>query len=168
MLTKDQVVTVLYTWINQRPGLEFANYGDVSSYRSELRSITRDRADALQLLRAVELRDSITADDLIAAFPRAYSGRLSISEGVNKKGEPCAVLDYCAGQYFPTEYRKAACAVLASVLWDRARADMPAPDGKAMRHGYETETYQGKSAGDWLRSYFRRQFGRGIASRWFN
>ena len=27
---------------------------------------------------------------------------------------------------------------------------------------------RGLSPGDWLRRYFRREFGRGIASRWFN
>lgn len=28
---------------------------------------------------------------------------------------------YCTGQYFPTEYRRAVCAVLASALWDYVR-----------------------------------------------
>lgn len=160
MLTKNHILTALRAWINQRPGLEFGNYGEVSAYRSELRSITKDRAHALKLLQAVELRDSITADDLIAAFSRAYSGRLSISEATNRKGEHAAKLDYCTGQYWPTEYRKAAAAVLASALWDAKRSD-GMPDAATL------ESIK-QSPGTWLRESFRREFGRSIQSRWFD
>ena len=175
MLTKQQILEALRKWINQRPMLDFANYGDWKLYRSELRSITRDRADALQLMQAVSWRDSITAADLVAAFPRAFSGRLELSkESVEKPGFPVhARLSYCTGQYWPTEYRKAAAAVLARALWVRAGDDMPAPTGKVTRDygaGFinEFDAYDGIPAGDWLRRYFRREFGRGIASRWFN
>ena len=72
--TKEEICTLLRAFINTRPGLDFANYGNASIYRGEVRRITRQRADALQLLRAVELRDSIEVDELIAAFPRAYGG----------------------------------------------------------------------------------------------
>lgn len=51
------------------------------------------------------------------------------------------------------EYRAAACAVLASALWDYYRANIPP----------ETE-----KKGDKLRAKFRRMFGDSIASRWFN
>jgi hypothetical protein len=170
-MDKQTICAMLRVWINQRPGLDFANYGDIKTYRSALRSITKDRAEALQLLRAVELRDSITAEMMVAAFPRAYSGRLRL-EKREKDGK--WVLDYCTGQYWPTEYRRAACAVLASVLWDWVRStSMPQPTYK--QHGSADdrpmrteELYDGISAGDWLRRYFRREFGRGIASRWFS
>lgn len=146
--TKDTILSALRAWIAQRPGLEFGNYGDVSSYRAELRGITRDRHDAETLLRAVELARGLTADDLRAAFPRAYSGRLSWSEDGKGGGK----LDYCCGQYWPTEYRKAVCAVLSSALWDYYRGDFK-----------DTER-----PGDALRAKFRRLFGRSLASRWFN
>ena len=198
MLTKQQILEALRRWINQRPGLEFGNYGEWNSYRSELRSITRDRRDALELLQAVTWRDSISAEDLIAAFPRAFSGRLTLAEvyQVNGRGELHATLEsakeqaakylpaiveiralaklsYCTGQYWPTEYRKAAAAVLSSVLWDYARSDMPKPDGKKItrKHGtFETEheSIEGLTPGNWLRRYFRREFGRSIQSRWFS
>jgi hypothetical protein len=197
MLTKAHILTALRVWINQRPGLECANYGDVSAYRSELRSITRDRKDALTLLRAVELRDSITAEQILAAFPRAFSGRLSITEvflvgGKTKHSyntieeasagaeqirqktsaivsiEARARMDYCTGQYWPTEYRKAAAAVLASVLWDYFRDNMPAPDGKITRNGFEHDSIKGMSPGDYLRQTAKREFGRTIQARWFN
>lgn len=160
--TKSALCAMLRAFINQRPGLDYANYGDPVSYRAEIRHITRQRADALQLLRAVELRDSITVDDMREAFPRAFSGRLEYRDGA---------LHYTAGQYFPTEYRAAAAAVLASVLWAYMRANMPAPVVKRETvdgHEYDHEYFDGLRAGPWLRRHFRQEFGRGIASRWFN
>jgi hypothetical protein len=172
MLTKEHVLTALRAWINQRPGLEFGNYGELSAYRSELRRITRQRRDALELLSAVALRPSITAENIIDASKRAYSGRLTITE--DDKGR--AKLEYCTGQYWPTEYRAAVCAVLASALWDRARADMPPPQGKVTRitgkgpfqHETEHDSIDGLSPGDWIRRHFRREFGRTIQSRYFD
>jgi hypothetical protein len=160
--TKTEICSLLRAFINQRPGLDFDNHGDVSAYRSKLRGITRDRREALYILQAVEWRDGITADDIRAAFPRAFMGRLELKEDGAKPA-----LSYCAGQYFPTEYRAAAAAVLASVLWAYMRECMPKPtggDGVNTSHTYEN----GLSAGEWLRRHFRREFGRGIQSRWFN
>ena len=144
-----QILTALDRFARQRPGLEYGNYGDATAYRSEMRRITRQLADARTLLRAVE-HSGITADQLREAF-RAYSGRLAITE--TDKG---IRLDYCTGQYWPTEYRAAVCAVLASALWDYYRDDFAA------------SAKPGESAGDAVRRQFRREFGRGIANRWFN
>lgn len=183
--SKATICAMLYTWIQQRPGLEFGNYGDLSAYRSELRRITRQLHDARQLLRAVEL-SGISAEMLAESF-RAFSGRLRLREDTRKPGR--WILDYCTGQYWPTEYRAAACAVLASALWSYKREScMPrvsyAVAGKGsystMMEAQEAankylpaivsieERYDGKTAGDWLRSKFRREFGRGIQGRWFD
>lgn len=147
------ILDALGSWINQRPGLEFGCYGDVAAYRAEQRAILTDKKHALILLSAVRWRDSITADDLKAAF-RAYSGRLSWD------GEK---LDYCTGQYWPTEYRAAACAVLASILWAYWRdcAD-PATEGEPTQQPGIVDI------GGYIRKQARREFGRTIASRWFN
>lgn len=139
--TKSALVTLLANWIKQRPGLEYGNYGNVSAYRSELRNITRQRHDAETLLASVALADNISASDILAAFPQAFSGRLSF-DAENQK------LEYCAGQYWPTEYRAAACAVLAYVLWAEARGHL--------------------KTGDELRKHFRQQFGAAIQKRWFD
>lgn len=169
--TKEQIIALLDAWIRQRPGLDYGNYGDPVAYRAEVRSIGKDLQHARTLLRQVEL-SGITADELAEAFKRAFSGRLSLIE---HKGRPA--LDYCTGQYWPTEYRRAACAVLASALWAYKRDHcMPAPNGKIKRtsgfgpFAHETEHYNinGMSPGDWLRRSFAREYGRGIASRWFN
>src|SRR4051812_41010862 len=115
------IVAMLYTWIRQRPGLDFGNYGDWSNYRSESRRITRQLRDARELLRAVELAGGMTAEQLMEGF-RAFSGRLSIEKRADGKW----ALDYCTGQYWPTEYRAAACAVLAAALWNYRRDDYAA------------------------------------------
>jgi hypothetical protein len=144
---KTDLLALLYTFINKRPQLEFGNYGDRAAYFSEIRRITRQRADALQLLRAIELRESITAADIIAAF----TGRLTLG---NNKGKLC--LDYCTGQYWPTEYRAAVARLAASLLWGywQDASDYVNDGGLNVAH--------------YIRKSAKRELGRGIASRWFN
>lgn len=197
---KEAICNALAAWIRQRPGLEFANYGDATSYRAEQRSIARDKRQALELLRVVSAHDGITADDLMRAARSAYSGRLMIKLR-DGHGRDCAPwIEYCTGQYWPTEYRRAACAVLASALWEWQRENMPAPIGYRAqswmqpsgtrardvmratreeaqadvdRHGGDqwgsvSGMYPGDiTAGEWLRATFRKEFGKGLASRWF-
>jgi hypothetical protein len=142
MTSKESLLIALRAFVAQRPGLEFGNYGDVSAYRSEMRSITRDCTEARALLRYVE-RSGITAERIVAASLRAFSGRLNLAPS----GEGWRI-DYCTGQYWPTEYRRAVCAVLASAIWYYWRDD--------------------ESTGESLRRNARLEFGRGIASRWFH
>ena len=166
---KQAILAALDAFVRQRSGMEFGNYGDVKSFRSEQRSIARDLHDYRQLCRAVELRESVTADMLLNASSSAFSGRLTIGEVA-----PDGVfdVDYCTGQYFPTEYRKAACAVLAAALWAWTREyAMPS----AIQHENGDRTYphvngskNEQSGGAWLRAHFVRKFGRGIAARYFD
>ena len=148
-MKKEQIITAIRAFVAQRSGIEYGNYntGDWKASRAafmcDYRLILRAGRDARVLLAAVSGRDSITAKDILAAT-RAYSGRLQIMQRNGGVG-----VDYCAGQYFPTEYRNAACAVLATALWDYAAAS-----------GYKT--------GNDIRKWARGEFGRGIASRWFN
>lgn len=168
---KQAIISALRRFIRQRPGMDPRNY-DAAGYRSESREVTKDRKQAETLLDAVSWRDGIDADALIRAAQGAYSGRLTIEsapEGDAKPGIPDARIDYTTGQYFPTEYRKAVCAVLASALWDWTRdTAMPAPRGDGTYEYARNGRVSAVSAGDWLRAHFAREFGRGIASRWFN
>lgn len=143
-IEKAELIALLRAWINQRPGLEFGNYGGRTSYFSEMRHITQQLHDARTLLTAVE-NSGITAPELVEAF-RAYSGRLQLT--TTAKGYR---LEYCTGQYWPTEYRAAACAVLASALWDYHRQDLV-----------------DQRDGNGLRATFRRMFGKGIQTRWLD
>ena len=161
MATKTAIIAAIDAWIRQRPGLEFGNYGDWTAYRSEVRSIGKDLQHARALLRYVEWHDSITAEMILSA---AQSGRLSIVVDGNK-----VRVDYCTGQYWPTEYRPAVCRLLSSVIWDYWR-DYCMPEGRLVHNSETGETfkrYQGQRAGDWLRKNAAREFGTGVARRWF-
>ena len=161
MVDKSTILAALDAWIRQRPGLDFGNYGDVSAYRSEVRSIGVDLQHARALLRYVEWHDSITADMILNA---AQSGRLSIVVDGDK-----VRVDYCTRQYWPTGYRPAVSRLLSSVIWDYWR-DHCMPEGQLVHNSETGETfkrYQGLRAGDWLRMHARRMFGRSIARRWF-
>ena len=143
-MTKTAIVAALYTFIHKRPCLEYSNYNNAAAYRAEARRITRDLGQARQLLHAVELRESITAADVLAASRAAFCGRLSISQ--NDAG--AVIIDYCAGQYWPVEYRLAVGATCAQALsrW--------CLDSRQSRAAPTTALYQ-------------REFGRGLAARWF-
>jgi len=138
---KPQLIQALDAWIRQRPGLEFGNYGDWTAHRSELRSIGKDLQHARALLNYVAWHDSITAEMILSA---AQSGRLSIKV----EGDKVRV-DYCTGQYWPTEYRPAVCRLLSSVIWDWMRANDP------------------RRSGEMIRKTASRELGTSIARRWF-
>lgn len=142
-MSKKAICNALRVFINQRSGIEWGNYGGSrEAFLGDYRPILRHGRHARALLRWVEWHEGITAEMLQAAS-RAYSGRLQFVERGDKVG-----VDYTTGQYFPTEYRNAACAVLARAIWDYL-----APD-------YKT--------GDEIRKTARREFGRAIQTTWFN
>jgi hypothetical protein len=156
-MNKAALIEALERWIRKRPGLEPCNYirdwsdrDGRAAYFSEARSITKDLRHARALLRYIENRPSITAEDIITASRHSFSGRLTI-EPLND-GEGFSI-DYCVGQYWPTEYRRAVCAVLSSAIWDRIREDLPA----------DTD-----NKGDAIRAAARRELGHGLAKRFFN
>lgn len=193
---KTKICDALAAWIRQRPGLDPRDYGENGSgYRSEARRIARDKNDAETLLQAVRWRDNISADDLLKASKEAFSGRLTITIEKTQytaktcPGKPCGAdcdhvgepvnvkLDYCTGQYWPTEYRAAVAAICARAIWEWQRASMPKPNGvKKLTRGKGTdweyqadfETVDGIPAGDWLRKKFRDEFGSKLQRRWLD
>ena len=172
MNTKSRIIEGLYAFVAQRPGMDPRDYDTYASYRSLSRDVTRDRHIAERLIGAIAWRASITAEDIVDASRRAYSGRLEITQGYRVNGEgfvtsidaaqerargylPLIVtiesaikIDYCTGQCWPTEYRKAVCAVCAQCLWSYWRAN-----------GYET--------GDAIRKQARKELGATITRRFF-
>ena len=139
-MEKTQILSALRAFVRQRPGLDFANYGDVQAYRAEVRSITKDLHHAEELIREVELR-SIDGDAILKAVG---SGRLSIEStatGVR--------VDWCTGQYWPTEYRRGVAGVLSSVLWDYWRDQCRC------------------DTGDKIRAEARRSLSRAVSRRFF-
>ena len=148
---KTEILNALERFINQRPGLEPGNYisdwRDVEgrrAYYSDSRAITRDLNQARVLLRAVSWLDSITARHLIEACEGDRLRITATDDGV-------VSVDYCTGQYWPTEYRAAVCRVLSNALWEYWRqtecANLDASD---------------------IRHVARRELPRAIARRFFN
>ena len=150
-MSKQHLLDAIATFTAQRPGLEPRDYirdwrdaDGRANYRRESRRITRDLHHARALLQYIQWRDSITAADIIEASKRAYSGRLSLKQTADGYE-----IDYCTGQYFPTEYRRAAACVLACAVWHRLAADKPGADA------------------DHIRKAARRELGRTLAREFF-
>lgn len=143
---KDSIITALRVFVRQRPGLEYGNYGDPVAYRAEIRRIGRALRDAETLLHRVELAHGITGRDMLRT---AAHSRLTIRDT-----DSGVTVDYCTGQYWPVEYRRAVARFCADLLW-AYRRDHAMPESVANK-------------GDWLRQSFRREYGRAIADRYFS
>lgn len=127
----NEMKEALRRFISQRSGIDWRNYGGSrEAFMQDYRRILRDGRDARVMLRAV-IPDYALADAL-------KSGRLTWD---GKR------LEFTACQYFPTEYRAAACRALANALW-RVWAS-------------------GGTSCERIRAQARYSLGRGIAKRWF-
>lgn len=128
-LDVDAVFAAIEKWINRRPGLDYRDYGQIAPYRAELRSIANDKKRALKALDEARGLQPARPELLADAFS-AFSGRLEWkpapcnSDGV-ETGLVAAHLEYTTGQYWPTEYRKAAASVLERYvsLWRQKQAE---------------------------------------------
>jgi len=155
-MNKTKLLETLRRFVAQRPGLDTRDYFNhprdeqgIAAYRSDSRAITKAKRDAEALLSYIERRDSITAEDIVRASKNAFSGRLTITP----KGDGFEI-DYCVGQYWPMEYRKATAAVAVSAIWERLREDLP----------QEFPFLEAKK----VRDAARRELGSDLARRWFN
>jgi hypothetical protein len=142
-MTKAAMIEALSRFIAQRSGMDYRNYGERESFLGDYRPILRHGRHARAMLGAIRWRDSITAERLIEAS-RAYSGRLQFIA----REDGAVAMEYTTGQYFATEYRAAACAVMAQALWDYWREDC--------------------ETGDDIRRQAKKELGRGIAQSWFS
>lgn len=146
-IEKAAAVDMLRRYIGQRSGIIRGNYmrdyRDADGYRAfraDYREILRDGRDARRMLEFIAGRDGITAADIVSA--RNGNGRLEFEHTAAGWR-----LDYCAGQYFATEYRAAACGLLAGIIRRHFAAC-----------GYSPEHMRREIVG---------VVGRGIAGRWF-
>ena len=121
-----ETIKALAEYASTNPGLDPRDYGydpPYSSadwhqaYKGDSRLCTKQFLWVKEALRECYLVD-VTDRHIIEAAPQAYSGRLEITqEGDTVK------MDYCPGQYAPTEYRAAVSAVLrGAVIKARAEA----------------------------------------------
>lgn len=141
-VTKSEICAMLRAFVAQRSGLDWRNYASdwhdstgMSALQSDRNRILQHGRDARTLLTFVE-HSPMPVDFIVHELK---GGRLTFDSSRH-------ALDYCAGQYFPTEYRVAVCRTLANAIWRFCRNNVK-PD---------------------VRTFARETFGRGIASRWFN
>ena len=111
---EQRCLRALLVFAAQNPGFEWCNYssGDWKRSRAAYLGDSRPVQRQLREIRALKWRFAGIPDSAIQeASRRAFSGRLSFRE--SDKG---VAVDYCTGQYWPTEYRKAALAVLKEAI----------------------------------------------------
>ncbi len=134
-----RVLDAIEVFIGQRSRMDWRDYGTDANgrkaYQSEARSVAKDGKEARAALheahsmtgQANGIVDTLPL--LVDAFQRAFSGRLKYhharafeycdaaygrERGSIHKDILRSWLSYTTGQYFPTEYRKAARAVLGT------------------------------------------------------
>lgn len=150
-MNKTTLIHALGVFIAQRSGMKFSDYHSPGGswrefasaralFNADRRPILRHGKHARRMLDFVSRRD-ISAEDLMEA---SRSGRLSFVTVKDAVG-----VSYVTGQYFPTEYRRAACSVLACAIWEYFR------------------TGCGYTSPEDIRKAARREFGRAIATTWF-
>lgn len=125
--TQPLALRAIATYAAQNPGLDFRDYGGgfgsvadhkraVSGYRTDARRITRDLQRCRDAMRSC-VAYRITDDDVIEAARHTFSGRLTLT----RRDDGRIGIDYCTGQYWPTEYRAACAAVLEQVAREAYR-----------------------------------------------
>lgn len=142
------VFNELEKWINRRPGLDLRDYGlypgmPISEWKNarrcydqEARAIAKDGREARAALK--EARMQPPHPELMQDAFRAFSGRLTWCEKHHhdaKTGKYEGQLNYCTGQYWPTEYRKAAKAVLESYI---SAVKQHRASENSLTHSYQT------------------------------
>jgi hypothetical protein len=137
---RDNILDAIERHIAKRSNMDPRLYNnDRAAFMGDYRPMLRDGKDARTMLAYIRPRASIDAAALVAAMG---NGRMQY-DAARKE------MDYCVGQYWATEYRAAACRVLASAI----KAFLS--DGASLsRYG--------------IRAAASRELGRGIARRWFS
>ena len=168
-LTPD-IFTVFEKWINQRAGLDPRNYfsdwrdrDGRRAYQQEARSIQTDgkRARAaLELARMYPFNGQALSD-----ATGAFSGRLQLAALGSEKAWTVTI-DYCTGQYWPTEYRKAAAASLERYV-DAVRPKHT-PEGRIPASISELKTMHKAAGGHFFDRDSMRCFRSRVVPRIFN
>lgn len=121
-----RALVVLVALAAQNPGLEWDNYGggsftpehhraSLAAYRSDARRCQAGMAAVRDAVCGMNWLD-MTDDDFLAAC--ADSGRVELT----RRDDGSIAAHYCAGQYYPTEYRHAIARVIeraGEIAWQR-------------------------------------------------
>lgn len=194
---KQAIMEALRTFVAQRPGFDPGNY-DRAGYLADSRMVQRQARDFRELARAVESTDGITADALMEAARSAFSGRLEIAEFPEGPHVTYTAGQYVCTEYRAAACATMARALwdwtrehaMPAPIKHRVKnyhgdanpsalPELHAACEERNRRGADTcyleDYYRAPGnpdkllrAADWLRAHFRREFGRGIQSRWFS
>lgn len=116
----------LFSFVDQRPGFDLANYGSYKDYRKDYSECLKDKNSFYELLSwAASLIDVADLQKRVYEYLKNNSGRLFCDDA--------GKITYHVGQYFPTEYRNAACRVVSNVLWQIVRDQNPDFTGHDIR-----------------------------------
>lgn len=155
----NKAICRLADFAAQNSGIEWRNYfSDVRdlngllNYRRESRQIARHWQEFRRTLKEAG-REGVMDSDVIKAASHAFSGRLTWKQDH---------WDYCTGQYFCTEYRRAAIAVLEHAI----RTVRPArPRQQAdVRTIRDLKQLNARNGGGWFSRDTMRFFGTRIES----
>lgn len=128
----NELTTVekLNQFVNQKPRIDPADYGgDSKLYNSTVRDVTKDRNDYYELLSLFLARWGDRANNKLTHLLNHSGSRLVMINGE---------LEYTVGQYFPTEYRKAACKEVATLIWESFRTEKDSHSSKELyAYGYQ-------------------------------
>lgn len=155
------VFDALTKFINQKPDLDPYNYGCGKgqaaergewgkawrNMQRELSSIRKDGTRARKALKEARTYP-YNAEAMADAFRSAFSGRLTWN------GQD---LEYCTGQYYPTEYRKAAATVLEYYCHTVKPKFTPAP-GQAFNSIHDIEIASRNVGSHWFDKSTKRFF----------
>lgn len=136
--TLPNVAYMLKEFAYQRPGLDPRDYGHgrdgYNCYRRESAEITRDLNDFKELYYlAVERMGIESLNQALYHRLTTNDGRLTFNVG------KCRI-EYCTGQYFPTEYRPAAARMLANIIWRSYMEERNANGELIYNTGHEIRT----------------------------
>ena len=142
--SRDDILNALLIHISRRTGMDIRNYASswadrdgVATFRSEYREVLRNGRDAKAFLNAIRWRsESIPVEILLTNATNG--GRLTYNNGS---------FNYCVGQYWPTEYRSAACRYLRDCYVQGLRTC-----------GYDYDA---------IKQLAKKELGSGIFNRWF-
>jgi hypothetical protein len=151
--SKVTAFEMLCEFVAKRPGLEFADYGDIYFYRQDYNFILKSKHIAEEALRVLTL--SFPADDVERALVYKLWTTGDRLELIDLK-EGRYKLQYITGQYFPTEYRRAAASAAYGALWHLVRE----------MQEREAENKEDVT-GDTIRAWFRRNTSKAFIN-WFD
>lgn len=144
--SKDEILEALGKHISQRSGINcrdyYSSWSDKdgrAAFMQDYRGMLKDGRDARDLMRYVMLKNSILADDILKHCTK--NDRLSFNAEKMR-------FEYVTGQYFPTEYRSAACRLLVATI----------------RSYYFEQGYKW----DQIVKILKGDLGRGMFNRWFS